>query len=335
MTTPRPRRSAASGDTTRTSSDDRDVVVGLLNDAYSRGRLEPDEYQARLDLAMRTGTYAELYRVLDGLPIDARRLPRPPQPRRPRWVVPAAIGGVVLVGAGAALLVGRPDEDTDSAGTPVTVELEPSPTPRASVTAEPSPSAAAPASPSPSAAAGTGTPSAGSATAVTRSGTGTTIVTVPWAAGVAPMIEFEVERDDYELFTLADADGNPFFTYASVDGRGGRSTGVTVVPDYVVPTDNQLRVKVETEGSWTITLRDVADAPVLGPTGSGTGYVVGWYDGPEGVFSMSADEGNFAVWDDWRLVVNGIGPERDEGVIDAGRRLLRIEAPAPWRYEIR
>lgn len=184
MTTPRSRRSAAVADTTRTSSDDRDVVVGLLNDAYSLGRLEPDEYQARLDLAMRPGTYTELYRALD-------------------------------------------------------------------------------------------------------------------------------------------------------DGRGGRSTGVTVVPGYEVPTQDQLRVKVETEGSWTITLRDVGDAPALGPAGSGTGYVVGWYDGPEGVFSMSADEGNFAVWDDWRLVVNGIGPERDEGIVEAGRRLLRIESAAPWRYEIR
>ena len=119
------------------------------------------------------------------------------------------------------------------------------------------------------------------------------------------------------------------------DGRGGRSTGVTVVPDYEVPTEDQLKVKVETEGSWTITLRDVADAPALGPAGTGTGYVVGWYDGPEGVFSMSADEGNFAVWDDWRLIVNGIGPDRDEGIIEAGRRLLRIEAAASWRYEIR
>ena len=107
------------------------------------------------------------------------------------------------------------------------------------------------------------------------------------------------------------------------------------MPDYEVPNDDQLRVKIETQGAWTLTLRDVAAAPVLASSGSGTGYEVGWYDGPEGVFSMSADDGNFAVWDDWRLIVNAIGPERDEGIVEAGRRLLRIEADAPWRYEIR
>jgi hypothetical protein len=50
---------------------------------------------------------------------------------------------------------------------------------------------------------------------------------------------------------------------------------------------------------------------------------------------MSADDANFAVWDDGNLIVNGIGPERDEGVVEAGRRLLQIEADAPWRYVIR
>jgi hypothetical protein len=149
------------------------------------------------------------------------------------------------------------------------------------------------------------------------------------------MIEFQVDRPDYDLFALADADGTPFFTYLDADGRGGRVSGATVMPAYDVPTEDQLRVKVETEGSWTVTLRDVDDAPTLGTSGSGSGYQVGWYDGLEAVFSMSADDGNFAVWDDWRLIVNGVGPGRDEGVIEAGRRLLRIEADAPWRYEIR
>jgi hypothetical protein len=146
------------------------------------------------------------------------------------------------------------------------------------------------------------------------------------------MIEFQVDRPDYDLFTLADADGNPFFTYLDADGRGGRVTGATVVPSYEMPTEDQLRLKVETAGSWTVTMRDVDDAPTLGTSGSGTGYEVGWYDGPEAVFSMSADDGNFAVWDEGALIVNGIGPERDEGLLEAGRRLLRIEADAPWRY---
>lgn len=323
------RGRAASEPAVRTSSADRDVVIGLLGDAFAGGRLEADEYEARLDRAMRTGTYAELYRVLDGLPVDPRTLPRPPRLRRRRWVLPAAVGGVVLAGTGAVLLVPRAGPDVDSMGSP----------PAAPSTTAPAPTTAESPTPTDDGApvAGDSVGQTGSATVdpVTRSGVGTTVVTVPWAAGVVPMIEFEADRPDYDLLTLADADGNPFFTYLDADGRGGRVTGATVMPDYEVPTRDQLRVKVETEGSWTLTLRDVEDAPTLGTSASGTGYQVGWYDGPEGVFSMSADEGNFAVWDDWRLVVNGIGPQRDEGVVDTGRRLLRIEADAPWRYEIR
>lgn len=198
--------------------------------------------------------------------------------------------------------------------------------PDASPTA--SASTSSPSSPAPSQIGQTVTPA-------TRSGAGTAIVTVPWVADVAPMIEFEVERDDYELFVLADVDGNPFFTYVDADGRGGRVAGATVMPDYEVPTSDRLRLKVETSGSWTLTLSDVADAPELPRSATGSGYQVGWYDGPEVVLSMTADEGNFAVWDDVRLVINGIGPERDEGVIEAGRRLLRIEADSAWRYEMR
>ena len=353
----RPRWSSPSGLNTRTSADDRDAVVTLLSDAYAGGRLEPEEYQARLDQAMRTGTYAELYRVLDGLPVDPRRLPRPPRPRRPRWVVPAVVGGVLVMGAGAALLLAPPSERDASGGTfPVDdPATSPSPSwsamPDASPTASaPTPSPASPArSPSPTATASPATPredtsadSGGPAepsgqrvTPATRSGAGTAIVTVPWVADVAPMIEFEVERDDFELFVLADVDGNPFFTYVDADGRGGRVAGATVMPDYEVPTSDRLRLKVETSGSWTLTLSDVADAPELPRSATGSGYEVGWYDGPEVVLSMTADEGNFAVWDDVRLVINGIGPERDEGVIEAGRRLLRIEADSAWRYEMR
>jgi hypothetical protein len=338
----------------RTSSDDRDVVVGLLNEAYAAGRLDAEEHDMLVDRALRVGTYRELHALVDGLPIDARRLPQPPAGGPSRGGL--AVGAAVLVaaaGAGVWWLVSsdtaEPEQVTAAPAasptpTPATPAVPtprasqrptPGPTPAAEPTVEPTPLPRLAPEADPAPPGRDGGPFDPTVAPVTRSGAGTTIVTVPWAAGVLPMIEFQVDRPDYDLFALADADGTPFFTYLDADGRGGRVSGATVMPAYDVPTEDQLRVKVETEGSWTVTLRDVDDAPTLGTSGSGSGYQVGWYDGLEAVFSMSADDGNFAVWDDWRLIVNGVGPGRDEGVIEAGRRLLRIEADAPWRYEIR
>ena len=348
---PRPGRQGDASAGLRTSSRDRDQVIDLLSEFFADGRLSAEEYDARVDRAMRVGTYRELHALVEGLPVDPKRLPQAPaRSRRPvalavgtSFVALAALGGVLWWAASTGTtapteVAAGPTPSATAAPTP-TASREPTPEPTATptrtaeptATPTPTPEPSSPPPPAPESTDATGP----AVTAVTRAGVGTTIVTVPWSAGVTPMIEFDVDRDDYELFTLADADGNPFFTHVDADGRGGPVSGATVMPDYEVPNDDQLRVKIETQGSWTLTLRDVAAAPVLASSGSGTGYEVGWYDGPEGVFSMSADDGNFAVWDDWRLIVNAIGPERDEGIVEAGRRLLRIEADAPWRYEIR
>ena len=347
-------RSKAAALHLRTSSDDRDAVITLLSQAFAAGRLSPEEHDTLVDRAMRIGTYRELYELVDGLPIDPKALPQPPaaEPSRAGLLAGTAMA-VAAIGAGvwwvASSGPAEPDQVTAvppaSPTASATPSDRPTPTPSPTATPTPTPVPVETVEPTP---APQPTPEAtpapppenqgtadGTVTPVTRSGSGTTIVTVPWTADVVPMIEFDIDRPEYDLFTLADADGNPFFVYLDADSRSGRAVGSTVMPDYDVPSEDQLRVKIETEGSWTLTLRDVDDAPTLGASGSGTGYQVGWYDGPEGVFSMSADEGNFAVWDDWRLLVNGIGPQRDEGIVDAGRRLLRIEADAPWRYEIR
>jgi len=48
---------------------DRDRVAGLLNTAYTEGRLSKDEYDARLDSALSARTYADLDQVATDLPV--------------------------------------------------------------------------------------------------------------------------------------------------------------------------------------------------------------------------------------------------------------------------
>lgn len=55
-------------DEQRASDTDRDVVAGDLRDAFSEGRLDPDEYQRRLDAVWQARTYGELDRLTSDLP---------------------------------------------------------------------------------------------------------------------------------------------------------------------------------------------------------------------------------------------------------------------------
>jgi hypothetical protein len=53
----------------RAADADRDRVVGLLNTAYTDGRLSKDEYDARLESALSARTYADLDQVVADLPV--------------------------------------------------------------------------------------------------------------------------------------------------------------------------------------------------------------------------------------------------------------------------
>ena len=52
----------------RAADADRDRVVGLLNTAYTEGRLSKDEHDARLQSALSARTYADLDQVVADLP---------------------------------------------------------------------------------------------------------------------------------------------------------------------------------------------------------------------------------------------------------------------------
>lgn len=72
----------------RAGDADRDAVVERLATAMSEGRLQPDEYQQRMEQAYRAKTYADLNRLVADLPSPtppARVIQRQSQRRGCCW----------------------------------------------------------------------------------------------------------------------------------------------------------------------------------------------------------------------------------------------------------
>jgi uncharacterized protein DUF1707 len=70
----------------RTSRADRDQVIEVLKGAFVQGRLTKDEFEARVDLALTSRTYAELAAVTADIPAglaDTQRVRASGPPRQP------------------------------------------------------------------------------------------------------------------------------------------------------------------------------------------------------------------------------------------------------------
>ena len=95
---------------------DRERVIDLLKTAFAQGRLDRDEFDARIGQAVASRTYGELAAVTADIPAELiGTLPRRP-PVRARRRIPfntavtggACMAGLVNVGMVAALLIRSP-----------------------------------------------------------------------------------------------------------------------------------------------------------------------------------------------------------------------------------
>jgi hypothetical protein len=107
-------RAAAAG--LRASHADRERVIDLLKTAFAQGRLDRDEFDARIGQALASRTYGELTAVIADIPVELTgALPRRP-PVRVRRRIPfntaitggACMAGLVNLGMMAALLSRSP-----------------------------------------------------------------------------------------------------------------------------------------------------------------------------------------------------------------------------------
>ena len=103
---PEPQAQAAAG--LRASRADRERVIDLLKAAFVQGRLDRDEFDARIGQAVASRTYGELAAVTAGIPAELTgALPRR-SPARARRRIPfntAVTGGACLAGLVNAGLV--------------------------------------------------------------------------------------------------------------------------------------------------------------------------------------------------------------------------------------
>ena len=111
---PESRAQAAAG--LRASRADREWVIDLLKAAFVQGRLDRDEFDARIGQAVASRTYGELAAVIADIPAElTAALPRRP-PVRARRRIPfntavtggACMAGVVNAGMVAVLLSQSP-----------------------------------------------------------------------------------------------------------------------------------------------------------------------------------------------------------------------------------
>jgi len=100
----RPRAFAADGERgkMRAADADRDRVVGILNTAYSEGRLSKDEYDARLESALSARTYSDLDQIVADLPA-ARTAMVPPVASDTAVTPVAGINGLAIASLACGL----------------------------------------------------------------------------------------------------------------------------------------------------------------------------------------------------------------------------------------
>ena len=107
-------RAAAAG--LRASRADRERVIDLLKAMFAQGRLDRDEFDARIGQALTSRTYGELAAVTAGIPAELTAAPPRRPPARARRRIPfntavtggACMAGLVNVGMVAVLLSRSP-----------------------------------------------------------------------------------------------------------------------------------------------------------------------------------------------------------------------------------
>ncbi len=87
----------------RASDADREQVIGVLKVAFVQGRLDRNEFDARVGQALASRTYAELAAVTTDLPAGLTTA-QPPRPARARGVARIPGPGTVLTVATATVL---------------------------------------------------------------------------------------------------------------------------------------------------------------------------------------------------------------------------------------
>jgi hypothetical protein len=163
------------------------------------------------------------------------------------------------------------------------------------------------------------------------SGEGASVVDLP--EGVTQGM-VTVSHDGSEHFAVSALDANNESTGDLLVNTTGSYEGVTALGVHEIGGD-AVRLDVDADGSWAITIAPFASAPALPESGSGDGVFL--YDGPAATWAITHDGSeHFAVSAytsaefSMPLLVNETGAYEGSEAVTAGPALVVVQADGNW-----
>ena len=122
-------------------------------------------------------------------------------------------------------------------------------------------------------------------------------------------------------------------------GYGFRSYRGTGLLQPIAPGVPTRYLRVEADGPWSLEIRDLTSAPVIGASAAGTADAVYLYDGPAASLTvtnvarrMSVAE-HYGYWQSGTPFLDGSLP--GSGIVHAGPSVIQIRATESWSLQIR
>ncbi|AQX14567.1 hypothetical protein BCR15_03590 [Tessaracoccus lapidicaptus] len=162
------------------------------------------------------------------------------------------------------------------------------------------------------------------------SGTGSTVLTLPVGVVRGTVSVSYAAADEYDSLgvTALDAENVEVDWPLFLEPSTTRGTGAFGLYDDV------RRIQVDTEGSWELTVRPLSLARQFSGEITGQGPDVLWYMGGVRTATLThSGSSNFIVdqyGEEWKILVNKIGPTTAQAALLAGPALVVIDADGGW-----
>lgn len=147
-----------------------------------------------------------------------------------------------------------------------------------------------------------------------------------------------VTHDGSEHFAVTALDANNESTGDLLVNTTGSYEGVTALGVHEIGGD-AVRLDVDADGAWTITLAPFSTAPALPESGAGDGVFL--YDGPAATWAITHDGSeHFAVSAytsadfSMPLLVNETGAYDGSEAVTAGPALVVVQADGSWTIKV-
>lgn len=161
------------------------------------------------------------------------------------------------------------------------------------------------------------------------------------------VIELDLADGQYYTATITHTGSDWFEVWSMKNGQEVTSLGWgygSYTGTYglgLFPDEEVNAIRIETSGSWTVEVRDLAESPDWPEQSEGTGSTVLQVDptaSEQAITGTHDGESNFIVWcyvkdDHPSLLYNEVGPYSGSAVLPSGAFVLTIQADGDWTVE--